>query len=205
VNVFQRGSALLRDERDASMSFLDRIFGSERSTSRPQPAPYTGAGSEDEQALQRYRYMLKTAPPETVEQAHQEAFARLTPEQRAQVLQELARAAPANERASVEATSSDDPRAMARVATRAEVREPGLMERTLTGTGAGMGMAGNLLTSFAFGFVGSMAAQSFLSALGDFGGESAGDSGGADETTAENDTSGHEEGFGDEDGGDFEV
>ena len=30
--------------------------------------------SEDEQALARYRYMLKTAPPETIEQAHVEAF-----------------------------------------------------------------------------------------------------------------------------------
>jgi hypothetical protein len=187
------------------MSFLDRIFGNERSASQPRPAaPYAGAGSEDEQALQRYRYMLKTAPPETVEQAHEEAFARLTPQQRAQVLQELAKAAPASERASVEATSSDDPRAMARVATRAEVRQPGLMERTLAGTGASMGI-GSLLTSFAFGFVGSMAAQSFLSALGDFGGESAGDPGGTDETTAENDIGGHAEGFGDEDGGDFEV
>jgi hypothetical protein len=192
------------------MGFLDRIFGNERAAYQPRPAaPYAGAGSEDEQALQRYRYMMKTAPPETIEQAHQEAFARLTPEQRRQVLQELARAAPPGERASVEATSSDDPRAMARVATRAEVRQPGLMERTLGGTGAGMGMAGSLLTSFALGFVGSLAAQSFLAALGDFGGENAGDSGGADETTAEHDTGGHEDGFGEdgfgEDGGDLEV
>ena len=33
----------------------------------------------DEQALQRYRYMVQTAPPEMVEQAHEEAFAKLTP------------------------------------------------------------------------------------------------------------------------------
>ena len=33
----------------------------------------------DEQAIQRYRYMLQTAPPETVEQAHAEAFRRIAP------------------------------------------------------------------------------------------------------------------------------
>ena len=35
--------------------------------------------------------MLRTAPPETVEQAHEEAFAKLTPEQRQQVLSGLSR------------------------------------------------------------------------------------------------------------------
>lgn len=191
------------------MGFLDRLFGNERNAPAPRPrAPYVA--SEDEQALERYRYMMKTAPPETIEQAHQEAFARLTPEQRQQVLQELARSAPASERASVEATSSEDPRAMARVATRAEVRQPGVMERTLGGTGAGMGMAGSLLSSFAAGFVGSMVAQSFFSAIGGFGGDEPGaDHGSTDESTAQNDAepdvedNGGYSDFGD--GGDFEV
>ena len=44
--------------------------------------PSQTAQSADEQAIARYRYMLKTAPPETIEQAHAEAFAQLTPEQR---------------------------------------------------------------------------------------------------------------------------
>ena len=30
----------------------------------------------DQQALERYRYMLRTAPPEDVERAHEEAFGR---------------------------------------------------------------------------------------------------------------------------------
>jgi hypothetical protein len=193
------------------MGFLDRLFGNERNAPQPRPGvPYVA--SEDEQALERYRYMMKTAPPETIEQAHQEAFARLTPEQRQRVLEELARSAPANERAAVEATSSEDPRAMARVATRAEVRQPGVMERTLGGTGAGgMGMAGSLLSSFAAGFVGSMVAQSFFSAIGGFGGEDTGGEHASDEATAQNDAepdgivedNGGYSDFGD--GGDFEV
>ena len=35
--------------------------------------------SADDQAIARYHYMLKTAPPETIEQAHAEAFAKLSP------------------------------------------------------------------------------------------------------------------------------
>ena len=67
------------------MGFFDLSAASPR-----QPAPLT-----DEQALARYRYMLATAPPEDIERAHEEAFARLTPEQRAQALQALAQDVPA--------------------------------------------------------------------------------------------------------------
>ena len=54
----------------------------------------------DEQAIARYRYMLKTALPETIEQAHAEAFAALTPEQRRKVLQQLRDEMPEAERMS---------------------------------------------------------------------------------------------------------
>ncbi len=37
---------------------------------------------DDKQALERYQYMLKTAPPDDIERAHEEAFAQLTPDQR---------------------------------------------------------------------------------------------------------------------------
>jgi hypothetical protein len=129
----------------------------------------------NEQALERYRYMLRTAPPDTIEQAHAEAFERLTPEQRAYVLQALTSELPESER--VAAAGADaDPQRMARIATRAELRNPGMMERTLAAhpaqsqqVGGGMlgGIAGSLLMSFAAGFVGSMAANAFLSAMGD--------------------------------------
>lgn len=146
------------------MGFLDRIFGTESTRGEKHQ-------SEDERALARYRYMIQTAPPETVEQAHAEAFAKLGPEQRRMVLSELANAAPPAERSHAQSVSPDDPRAMARLATRAEVRQPGFMERTLSG-GGGPGLGTNLLGSFAAGFVGSMVAQSFFSALGGFGSDS---------------------------------
>lgn len=207
------------------MGFFGRLLGiedeSDRSRARP-PIPGAargGAGTagaadapvNDAQALERYRYMLRTAPPETLEQAHAEAFAKLTPEQRRTILAELTDAAPPAERAALSSTSSEDPQALARAATRAEIRQPGLMERSL-GSGA-MGFGGGLLSSFAMGFVGSMVAQSFFSAMGGFGGggdasaEPQDDEGASDEgALAENeaDDGGYDDG-GDFGGGDFDV
>ena len=71
------------------MGFLDRLFGRREEPSRRYPdyaGPLGSSAEADEQAIQRYRYMVRTAPPEAVEQAHLEAFSKLTPQQRAQVL-----------------------------------------------------------------------------------------------------------------------
>jgi hypothetical protein len=120
--------------------------------------------SVDEQAISRYRYMLKTAPPETIEHAHAEAFAQLTPEQRRLVLQKLAESVPASERASAE-QSGANPQALARMATRAEIRQPGAMERMFGqagGVSLGGLMAGSLLSSIAGTVIGSMIAREFF-------------------------------------------
>lgn len=188
------------------MGLLDRLFGTGSPPARrAEPAP---PPDSDAQAIERYRYMVRTAPPEVLEQAHAEAFAKLTPEQRRQVLSGLAQAAPAGEAASIAATPVDDTQAMARAATRAEIRQPGLMERTLGGGGGGF--AGSLLSSFAMGFVGSMVANSFLSSMGAFGdgqggsadapAEGAADPGGEDQVA---DYGGDDGGF--DGGGDFEI
>lgn len=151
-------------------------FGSataERPTAPPDQAGaqyQAGASGRDpnEVAVERYQYMLRTAPPETLEQAHTEAFAKLTPDQRRTVLQDLGNAVPVAERA-----TSDDPHSLARMATRAEMRQPGTMERVLGGGrggmgtgGGGMGMggviAGSLLASVAGAFVGTAIADAFL-------------------------------------------
>jgi transposase len=108
--------------------------------------------SADEQALARYQYMLKTAPPETIEQAHTEAFAQLTPEQRRQVLHEMGDKVPAAERAMAEQGGAT-PQALARMATRAEIRQPGSL---------GSMMAGSLLSSIAGAVIGSMIARHFF-------------------------------------------
>ena len=156
------------------MGIFDRIFGGREAPTGGQPPQQPGL-SEDEQAIARYRYMLKTAPPETIEQAHAEAFAKLTPDQRRKVLDQLRVELPDAEGAAA-ARMGDNPAELARVATRAEVRQPGTMERVFgrLGGGAGMGgfLAGTFLSSIAGTVVGSMIAQSF------FGNHSGSDLGG---------------------------
>jgi hypothetical protein len=156
------------------MGLLSRLLGSddERAPSRrfvPRPEARSPVGATDARAIERYRYMIKTAPPETIQQAHAEAFERLTPEQRRQLLHVLARVSPASESRLLDATSSQDTEALARAATRVEIRQPGVIERTLSQPG--MGFGGGLLASFAAGFAGSLVAQSFLSARADTGGD----------------------------------
>lgn len=85
----------------------------------------------DEQAIARYRYMLQTAPPEDIERAHEEAFSRLTPQQRQLVLQQLTQ----NISPAEAGRLSLDPRSLAQATTRAEVRQPGFIERTFGGGG----------------------------------------------------------------------
>lgn len=158
------------------MSIVDKLLGREEATQQQQTRrqvedqPLTGRSS-DEQAVARYRYMLQTAPPQTVEQAHTEAFARLTAEQRRLVLEELSADAPEAERAQ----AKDDPRSLARMATRAEIRQPGTIERTFgrMGGGAGMGgiMASSFLSSIAGVVVGSAIAQAFFGGAGAEGGD----------------------------------
>lgn len=204
------------------MGFLGRLLGiedeSDRSRSRAPIGGAINAGPagaraadggvadapiNDAQALERYRYMLRTAPPETLEQAHAEAFAKLSPEQRRTILAELTDAAPPAERAAMSATSSEDPQALARAATRAEIRQPGVLERSL-GSGA-MGFGGGLLSSFAMGFVGSMVAQSFFSAIGGFAGEASPEPQADNEDSSDQDTLAENEAAdeGYDDGGDF--
>jgi hypothetical protein len=156
------------------MGFFDRLFGRRGDAERRQPADERLAGDEqplsDEQAIQRYRYLLRTAPPETIEQAHAEAFAQLTPEQRAQVLRELGAAVSPQERAAL-GPGQDDPQTLARLATRAEVRQPGTLERTFGGMGwggggmMGVGWGGSFLPALAGSLVGTMIAQQFFNSV----------------------------------------
>jgi len=169
------------------MSIFDRLRGT--GVQRPAPTP-SGETSSDEQAIERYRYMLRTAPPETIEQAHAEAFERLTPEQRRIVLAELGKEMPEAEQAAA-LRGDANPQQLARLATRAEIRQPGVMERVfgglpaapagVAGMGAAPGMgglfAGSFLSSMAGTVLGSMIAQHFFSthagAAGLFGGGNA--------------------------------
>lgn len=123
--------------------------------------------SEDEIAVERYRYLLQTAPPDAVEEVHAEAFAKLTPQQRRLVFEELSKNAAAADR-----PATDDPRTLARSATRSELRQPGFLERTLgsgasRGPGLGTMIGGSLLGTVAGVVIGSAIADMVLPGIGD--------------------------------------
>ena len=180
------------------MGFLDRLLGRTPPEQQRQqdhgrspaygssPVPARPAASEDERAVARYRYLLRTAPPEQLEAIHAEAFAKLTPEQRQQVLRDLTAAAPSD------AGSSTEPTELARAATRAEMRNPGTLQNTFSrgsfGGGMGMGgtIAGSMMGTIAGVVVGSAIANALFGGydqspeaqeVGDTGGEGGGDAG----------------------------
>ncbi|MBF4601353.1 hypothetical protein ITJ55_11085 [Frigoribacterium sp. VKM Ac-1396] len=145
-------------------------------------------------AVERYRYLLKTAPPETIEQVHAEAFAKLSPEQRRLVFDQLtAESSPG------EAPRGDDAGSLAQAATRSELRRPGTLERTLGGgangpqqvgqngqpmrQGPGMGsiIGGSILGTVAGYVIGSTLMSAFLPDAGATADGGAGDDAGADQ------------------------
>jgi hypothetical protein len=231
------------------MGFLDRLFGTggdendarrqaahvpqnsttQASTYRdadghyaPPPGPgaqIPGQPIDDEQAVERYRYLLRTAPPETIEQVHAEAFAKLTEPQRQQVLADLSSSLPAAER-----PAGDDPQSLARAATRAEYTQPGFMERTFGGRSFGGGQGGpgfgsmlgaSMLGTIGGYVVGSALVSAFMApafadgSSGDGAGDGsetgadAGDAGGFDGGADAGGWGGDAGGFGDFGGGDF--
>lgn len=123
---------------------------------------YRYGATEDEVAVERYRYLLGNAPSEQLEQMHAEAFVRLTRAQRGQVLADLADEVPAGER-------SDDPRALAGLATRAELRRPGTLERVLGAGNPGYAALGGLLAGVAVAVVGTVLVDGLDAEFGDIG------------------------------------
>lgn len=114
--------------------------------------------------------------------AHEQAFAQLTPDQRRQVLQQLAEAA------SGQPPQDDSPKTLDRSATRMEMQRPGAIRSMFGGgTGRGMGMGamigGALMGSIAGAFIGTAIAQEMFDGNG-FG-DGFADNGGADETAGD--------------------
>lgn len=176
-----------RDWREVVRSAADAVTGDRRTdapaTSRPAaPGRYTppAAGraslsADDRAAIARYDYLLRTADPDRVEQMHREAFARLTPAQRAHVKERMDAEFSAHER-----PRSDAPDDLARTAARAEATRPGRLSQLFaragrTGLiGAGVVGAGGLLAAVAGGAVVSAVAGPLLAQAGQMGVDFAG-------------------------------
>ena len=126
------------------MGFFDRLLGREEH----QPEPARPQRSQDEIAVERYQYLLRTAPPETIEQVHTEAFSKLTPQQRDILFQKLTENSNPSER-----PADAEPATLAKAATRAEFQQPGTMARALGGYGPGGPSLGSMVGSSLLGSV----------------------------------------------------
>ncbi len=139
------------DWRDVVRSAADKLTGDDRNRhgqQSPSQQPYGqqppawqtqasaapsaqhGPVDADKVAIAKYDYLLRTAPPERLEQVHHDAFARLTPAQRQEIRNRLNSQLPPNEH-----LRDDSAAGLARAATRGEVQRPGLLRRVLGGRG----------------------------------------------------------------------
>ncbi|WP_405374992.1 MULTISPECIES: cation-transporting ATPase [unclassified Microbacterium] len=131
------------------------------------PAGGAPLSAADRQAIARYDYLLQTADPHQVEQIHRDAFARLTPEQRAHLQSRMRSELPPNEQ-----PRSADPADLARAAARSEAARPGMLKGLLArasgrgGSGGGGRLAGGLALGAGAGILGAVAGGAILTAVG---------------------------------------
>lgn len=164
------------------MDLLKQIFGNVREPQHAAaetgvPEAYRGthrAASEHHDAdtmLDRYRLLLRTAPPEVIEQAHAEAFAQLSPAERIEVLRRLNESVPDYERYASQLTGPSA-QGLARIVTRTELRNPGSIERALGPHGHGLfnrsiSLGPSILAGIIAGALASAVAQEFFVNYGD--------------------------------------
>ena len=154
------------------MGLFDRAFGDDRAQQTPPPAR-PDSRTPDEIAVERYRYLLKTAPPEAIERVHAEVFAKLSDEQRALIYTELSQNAPAGEQ-----PRGKDAASLAQAATRSELRQPGTLERSFQGPSFGSMLGSSILGTIAGYVIGSAIVSAFMP--GDFGNNEASGDGSGD-------------------------
>lgn len=120
-----------------------------------QGAPWDGVS--DQEALDRYRQVARTLPPDQYEDAARRSFDRLTPEQRLEFGRYLQQRARQQGITDFDGDGIDDrlgdPRELAAMTARAEQRQPGILEGLIGGVGGGgfgtsaQGGGGGLLSS----------------------------------------------------------
>jgi hypothetical protein len=104
--------------------------------------------NQDEAAIERYEYLLRTGSPAAIERSHFAGFARLTSQQRNLLFTQLTRNAESPEELPADAA----PDSLARAATLAELKRPGSLPRAF-GTGYGGHSFGGRLGSTMLGTV----------------------------------------------------
>lgn len=164
------------DWRSMVQKAADTITGEKRPVSTtPPPAPTAGRPAStmtdaDRAAIARYDYLMQTADPQQIERIHRDAFARLTPAQRAEVQARMNAELP-----SYEQPRTSEPADLARAAARTEATQPGRMRGILGRAGGRAGLvgagaaAGGVLGLVAGGAIASAVALPLLAQAASFG------------------------------------
>jgi hypothetical protein len=135
-------------------------------SARAVPGSAVTPTAADRAAIARYEYLLQTSDPHQVEAIHREAFARLTPQQRAQVQAGMR----SELRPSEQPRTAEAPE-LARAAARTEALRPGAMAGLLARVGRGsrapqgVGMAKSAALVGAGGLLGAVAGAAVVSAV----------------------------------------
>ena len=141
-----------QDTRDEDVRRFDDTY------ERGQPGDF-----DDYEVQQRYRQVLRNGPPQLVEDAHADAFAQLSPDQRREMARRLREQA-----AQLDLPYSDpydrdeydeDPRTLARMAQQAEQQNPNVLDQLFGGQ---PGPLNNPMVKMAMAGAAAMAARRFL-------------------------------------------
>ena len=158
------------------MNLLEQLMGGGKQRSDwddfvgryEQGAPYDGIS--DREALDRYQQVGPQLPSDVYEESAQEAFARMSPQERAQFVQYLRQRArqqnfdfPDLNQDGIDDRAQRDPRELARMTTRMRQQQPGGLGALLGGGGGGMGdMLGNPLAKAALAGVAAIAVNKMM-------------------------------------------
>ena len=163
------------------MNMLEQLMGGGKQRSDwddfvgryDQGSPYDGIS--DREALDRYQQVAPQLPPDVYEQSAQEAFARMSPQERRQFVQYLRQRAqeqqfdfPDLNQDGIDDRVQQDPRELARMTSRMRQQQPGGLGALLGGGGGGGGgggmgdMLGNPLAKAALAGVAAMAVKQMM-------------------------------------------
>ena len=159
------------DQERSQMGLLEGLLGSQRQefddfTNRyDQGAPWDGISHEE--AATRYQQVATRIPPDVYERSAEDAFSRLSPQQRTQLGQYLRQQ---NRERNLQVADLDqdgtddrfqDPRQLARMSSQMDQRQPGILGQLLGPSGAGgaSGMLENPIAKAALAGIAAMAAK----------------------------------------------
>ena len=127
------------------------------------------AGISDQEAVRRYQQVAPQLPPEVYQESAQEAFARLSPQERLQLAQYLRQRA-RQQQVDVPDLNRDgiddrlqDPRYLAQVAGQLHRQQPGLLGRLVSQGGGAGDLLGNPLAKAALAGIAALAVKRMTS------------------------------------------